>query len=116
MGISPRNFWHPQYSQNPGFSVFIQQIWPRLDFYFGFDFVFPLCDFYVILQRYQHRHLDALFSVLSCVVSVPFYTAFLPLLFWVHLPPSRTFGDFEIITYYNKNLEINHLYAVILLL
>ncbi|GAU17590.1 hypothetical protein TSUD_341340 [Trifolium subterraneum] len=26
--------------------------------------------------------LDALFSVLSCVVSVPFYTAFLPLLFW----------------------------------
>ncbi|CAA0829922.1 Lipid phosphate phosphatase delta [Striga hermonthica] len=34
------------------------------------------------IQKYQHRHLDALFSGLSCVVSVPFYTAFLPLLFW----------------------------------
>ncbi|GFP79849.1 lipid phosphate phosphatase delta [Phtheirospermum japonicum] len=34
------------------------------------------------IQKYQHRHLDALFSALSCVVSVPFYTAFLPLLFW----------------------------------
>jgi hypothetical protein len=35
------------------------------------------------LQKYQHGFLDALFSGLSCVVSVPFYTAFLPLLFWV---------------------------------
>ncbi|KAK6126838.1 hypothetical protein DH2020_039399 [Rehmannia glutinosa] len=34
------------------------------------------------IQKYQHRHLDAFFSGLSCVVSVPFYTAFLPLLFW----------------------------------
>ncbi|GER39941.1 phosphatidic acid phosphatase family protein [Striga asiatica] len=34
------------------------------------------------IQKYQHRHLDSLFSGLSCVVSVPFYTAFLPLLFW----------------------------------
>ncbi|XP_059427978.1 lipid phosphate phosphatase delta [Corylus avellana] len=34
------------------------------------------------IQKYQHRFLDALFSGLSCVVSVPFYTAFLPLLFW----------------------------------
>ncbi|KAI3474503.1 hypothetical protein Pfo_029413 [Paulownia fortunei] len=34
------------------------------------------------IQKYKHRHLDALFSGLSCVVSVPFYTAFLPLLFW----------------------------------
>ncbi|KAL8456261.1 hypothetical protein ACS0TY_034468 [Phlomoides rotata] len=34
------------------------------------------------IQKYHHRHLDALFSVLSCVVSVPFYTAFLPFLFW----------------------------------
>ncbi|KAL0405043.1 UNVERIFIED_CONTAM: Lipid phosphate phosphatase delta [Sesamum radiatum] len=34
------------------------------------------------IQKYQHRHLDAFFSFLSCVVSVPFYTAFLPLLFW----------------------------------
>ncbi|XP_050380883.1 lipid phosphate phosphatase delta isoform X2 [Argentina anserina] len=33
-------------------------------------------------QNYQHRFLDAFFSALSCVVSVPFYTAFLPLLFW----------------------------------
>ncbi|XP_062166797.1 lipid phosphate phosphatase delta [Alnus glutinosa] len=34
------------------------------------------------IQKYHHRFLDALFSGLSCVVSVPFYTAFLPLLFW----------------------------------
>ncbi|KAK8554121.1 hypothetical protein V6N13_073035 [Hibiscus sabdariffa] len=34
------------------------------------------------IQKHQHRALDALFSGLSCVVSVPFYTAFLPLLFW----------------------------------
>uniref|UniRef100_A0A6N2N3S8 Phosphatidic acid phosphatase type 2/haloperoxidase domain-containing protein n=1 Tax=Salix viminalis TaxID=40686 RepID=A0A6N2N3S8_SALVM len=34
------------------------------------------------IQKYQHGFLDALFSGLSCVVSVPFYTAFLPLLFW----------------------------------
>jgi len=33
-------------------------------------------------QRMQHRLLDNFFSVLSCVVSVPFYTGFLPLLFW----------------------------------
>uniref|UniRef100_A0A453M5I1 Phosphatidic acid phosphatase type 2/haloperoxidase domain-containing protein n=2 Tax=Aegilops tauschii subsp. strangulata TaxID=200361 RepID=A0A453M5I1_AEGTS len=32
--------------------------------------------------RLQHRLLDNFFSVLSCVVSVPFYTGFLPLLFW----------------------------------
>ncbi|XP_043692199.1 lipid phosphate phosphatase delta-like [Telopea speciosissima] len=34
------------------------------------------------IQSFQHRFLDALFSGLSGVVSVPFYTAFLPLLFW----------------------------------
>ncbi|VVA31791.1 PREDICTED: lipid phosphate phosphatase [Prunus dulcis] len=34
------------------------------------------------IQNYQHRFLDAFFAGLSCVVSVPFYTAFLPLLFW----------------------------------
>ncbi|CAA2972117.1 lipid phosphate phosphatase delta [Olea europaea subsp. europaea] len=34
------------------------------------------------IQKYEHRYLDAFFSGLSCVVSVPFYTAFLPLLFW----------------------------------
>ncbi|XVF07432.1 hypothetical protein REPUB_Repub06bG0138400 [Reevesia pubescens] len=34
------------------------------------------------IQKHQHKFLDALFSGLSCVVSVPFYTAFLPLLFW----------------------------------
>ncbi|MBA0684281.1 hypothetical protein Goari_025876, partial [Gossypium aridum] len=39
---------------------------------------------YIILkiQKHQHKFLDALFSGLSCIVSVPFYTAFLPLLFW----------------------------------
>ncbi|KAF8398550.1 hypothetical protein HHK36_017480 [Tetracentron sinense] len=34
------------------------------------------------IQSFQHGFLDVLFSGLSCVVSVPFYTAFLPLLFW----------------------------------
>ncbi|XP_022892954.1 lipid phosphate phosphatase delta-like [Olea europaea var. sylvestris] len=34
------------------------------------------------IQRYEHRYLDSLFSGLSFVVSVPFYTAFLHLLFW----------------------------------
>ncbi|KAF7818915.1 lipid phosphate phosphatase delta [Senna tora] len=34
------------------------------------------------IQSYRHGILDAFFSGLSCVVSVPFYTAFLPLLFW----------------------------------
>ncbi|KAG2686859.1 hypothetical protein I3760_09G026400 [Carya illinoinensis] len=38
--------------------------------------------FILQIQKYQHGFLDALFSGLSCVVSVPFYTAFLPLLFW----------------------------------
>ncbi|KAM7505587.1 hypothetical protein LguiB_004491 [Lonicera macranthoides] len=34
------------------------------------------------IQKYQNRWFDSFFSGLSCVVSVPFYTAFLPLLFW----------------------------------
>ncbi|XP_047328642.1 lipid phosphate phosphatase delta [Impatiens glandulifera] len=34
------------------------------------------------IQKYKNRWLDIFFSVLSCVVSVPFYTAFLPVLFW----------------------------------
>ncbi|KAL3341521.1 hypothetical protein AABB24_025859 [Solanum stoloniferum] len=34
------------------------------------------------IQKYHNKYLDAFFSALSCVVSVPFYTAFLPLLFW----------------------------------
>ncbi|XP_038883314.1 lipid phosphate phosphatase delta [Benincasa hispida] len=34
------------------------------------------------IQKYQNSFFDALFSGLSCIVSVPFYTAFLPLLFW----------------------------------
>lgn len=38
--------------------------------------------FILQIQNSQHKLLDALFSTLSCVVSVPFYTAFLPLLFW----------------------------------
>jgi hypothetical protein len=40
-----------------------------------------------LLQRVHHKLLDNFFSVLSCIVSVPFYTGFLPLLFWVR-PPS----------------------------
>lgn len=34
------------------------------------------------IQTFQQGFFDSLFSALSCVVSVPFYTAFLPLLFW----------------------------------
>ncbi|PWZ30756.1 Lipid phosphate phosphatase delta [Zea mays] len=34
------------------------------------------------LQKLEHKMLDNFFSVLSCVISVPFYTGFLPLLFW----------------------------------
>ncbi|BAF13542.1 lipid phosphate phosphatase delta [Oryza sativa Japonica Group] len=36
----------------------------------------------VRFQKVHHKLLDSFFSVLSCVVSVPFYTGFLPLLFW----------------------------------
>ncbi|KAG5615793.1 hypothetical protein H5410_015617 [Solanum commersonii] len=36
----------------------------------------------LMIQKYHNKYLDAFFSALSCVVSVPFYTAFLPLLFW----------------------------------
>ena len=54
-------------------------------FFFSFSLSFPppSLSFCFCLQKYQHGFLDALFSGLSCVVSVPFYTAFLPLLFWV---------------------------------
>ncbi|GAB2295443.1 hypothetical protein Dimus_029610 [Dionaea muscipula] len=38
--------------------------------------------FILRIQKLQHKSLDVFFSVLSCVVSVPFYTGFLPLLFW----------------------------------
>ncbi|KAH9737678.1 hypothetical protein WN944_004660 [Citrus x changshan-huyou] len=38
--------------------------------------------FILQIQKYQHKFLDSLFSGLSCVVSVPFYTGFLPLVFW----------------------------------
>lgn len=34
------------------------------------------------IQSYRAGYLDAIFSGLSCVVSVPFYTAFIPMLFW----------------------------------
>ena len=49
-----------------------------LEFTFFFFWIF-----FFFFQKYQHWFFDALFSGLSCVVSVPFYTAFLPLLFWV---------------------------------
>lgn len=38
-----------------------------------------------LILRIQSKHdafLDGFFSVLSCIVSVPFYTGFIPLLFW----------------------------------
>lgn len=34
------------------------------------------------LQSKHHPVLDGFFSIISCIVSVPFYTGFLPLLFW----------------------------------
>lgn len=34
------------------------------------------------IQKYHHKHADIFFSALSCVASVPFYIAFLPLIFW----------------------------------
>ncbi|PKA49345.1 hypothetical protein AXF42_Ash014247 [Apostasia shenzhenica] len=38
--------------------------------------------FILQIQRWHHGYLDNFFSVISCVVSVPFYTGFIPLLFW----------------------------------
>ncbi|GAB4843744.1 hypothetical protein Ancab_013709 [Ancistrocladus abbreviatus] len=38
--------------------------------------------FILRIQKLEHKFLDGLFSLMSCVVSVPFYTGFLPLLFW----------------------------------
>ncbi|XP_068643041.1 lipid phosphate phosphatase delta-like [Aristolochia californica] len=38
--------------------------------------------FILKVQGFRHDALDAFFSAISCLVSVPFYTAFLPLLFW----------------------------------
>ncbi|CAN6476375.1 unnamed protein product [Victoria cruziana] len=38
--------------------------------------------FILLIQRYQNGFLDTLFTGLSFIVSVPFYTAFLPLVFW----------------------------------
>lgn len=38
--------------------------------------------FILQIQKFQHKFLDGLFIGLSSVVSVPFYTGFLPLLFW----------------------------------
>lgn len=45
-------------------------------------FFFFFLNFWV-MQSYRAGYLDAIFSGLSCVVSVPFYTAFIPMLFWV---------------------------------
>lgn len=38
--------------------------------------------FVLRVQSLKHPSLDAFFSYLSCIVSVPFYTGFLPVLFW----------------------------------
>ncbi|KAJ3705487.1 hypothetical protein LUZ61_009192 [Rhynchospora tenuis] len=38
--------------------------------------------FILRIQKWQHGFFDKFFSVVSCVVSVPFYTGFLPILFW----------------------------------
>lgn len=46
------------------------------------SYVVSTTPFALKIQKYHNKYLDALFSGLSCVVSVPFYTTFLPLLFW----------------------------------
>ena len=56
----------------------------------GIDF------FWLDFQKSQHKILDVLFSGLSCVVSVPFYTGFLPLLFWVLSETLRNIESFFI--------------------
>lgn len=46
------------------------------------DHVVSGIPFILKIQKSQHKVLDVVFSVTSRAVSVPFYTAFLPLLFW----------------------------------
>lgn len=38
---------------------------------------------FVKLQKWEHPLLDVLLASVASIVSVEFYTAFLPLLFWV---------------------------------
>jgi hypothetical protein len=96
MGGSPCHHWEPYRPPDPGFSQLLQLkmktqmiILVEFSLYICFSFLFPnkVLSYWDwsggFLQKYHHRFLDALFSGLSCVVSVPFYTAFLPLLFWV---------------------------------
>lgn len=68
--------WFHHYKQNPHLLLLLLLL-------LLMNYVCVFCIFWWFLQNYQHGSLDALFSGLSCVVSVPFYTAFLPLLFWV---------------------------------
>lgn len=52
----------------------------------NFPFILKLrCSLLQLVQKLQHPVLDTFFSLVSCVVSVPFYTGFLPILFWVCL-------------------------------
>ncbi|KAL9258994.1 Lipid phosphate phosphatase delta-like protein [Drosera capensis] len=51
--------------------------------------------FVLRVQKWKHWSLDVFFSLLSCVVSVPFYTGFLPLLFWVISFPWHGLRSFE---------------------
>jgi len=41
------------------------------------------CGAGIYLQKWEHPLLDVLLASLASTVSVEFYTAFLPLLFWV---------------------------------
>lgn len=86
MGRSSSRRWCSSHSQNPGALLLLAKAIIFLileidaEFCLGFEFsILGIC----VLQKCQNGVLDAFFSGLSCVVSVPFYTAFLPLLFWV---------------------------------
>ena len=84
MGISPCPLRRCSHPSDPGLiiSLNLNFLSNFLFFYIYFVNLFWVLVWWV-LQKFQHGLLDALFSGLSCVVSVPFYTAFLPLLFWV---------------------------------
>lgn len=86
LGDSLCHHWHPFHSPDPGLKILSTKLnnthIPKFDFFHCMLTLIEFC-FCGFVQKYQHKFLDSLFSGLSCVVSVPFYTGFLPLVFWV---------------------------------
>ena len=78
MGRSSSRRWRSPHPRNSGALLTFHLDPNFIDF-----FIWEIDKVSFFLQKHQSGVLDALFSGLSCVVSVPFYTAFLPLLFWV---------------------------------